>query len=240
MRPQRKGSAAKKSLRLPLAILICGVFVAPCPALSRSRDVSGWYVAGKGGPSWSGLRGISSTAGKSVDDDQASNVIGSFGMAGGYQWMYRFGIPLRTEFEFMNRTEVIYDASPLLRGVSSGALASSVQNITAMGKMYWHIPVNSRRWWPFLSAGIGISRNVAKSQYTPSGGTPVKITHATTDLAWSAGLGASFKLGPNVINDVELRWVDLGRASWQLPGDANIEDDSFAAAELSFAIRIMF
>ncbi len=218
----------------------CALVFSGLPAQSRSRAVSGWYVSGKGGPSWSGLRDISSTRGKTVDDGQASNVIGSFGMAGGYQWMYRFNIPLRTEFEFMNRTEVIYNASPLLRGTSSGALASSVQNVTGMARAYWHMPVNSSRWWPFLSAGIGISRNVAKSQYTPTGGSLLKITHATTGLAWSAGIGASFRLGPNIMNDVELRWVDLGKAAWQLPGDADIRDDSLAAAELSFAIRIMF
>jgi len=72
-------------------------------------------------------------------------------MAGGYEWMYRFNLPLRTEFEFMNRTEVTYNVSPLFTNAPSGALASTAQNVTGMLKAYWHFPVDSALWWPFVS-----------------------------------------------------------------------------------------
>ena len=164
-------------------------------------------------------------------------------MAAGYEWMYRYDLPIRTEFEFMNRTEVTYDASPVFLSTPSGALASTAQNITGMAKFYWHFPVDSDRWWPFLSAGIGWSRNTVKSQYTPTGGAPVRVKRATNDLAWTAGIGMTFKLGPRVMNDLEIRWVDLGKANWDVPAGAGLRTsgvNGFTAAEISFSLRYMF
>jgi len=203
----------------------------------------GWYVAGKGGPSLAKITNIQSTNSYGINDTHAQNMIGAFGMAAGYEWSYRYHIPLRTEFEVMNRTEVTYNASPVLLGVSSGALASTVQNVTGMAKAYWHFPVNSANWWPFISGGLGMSMNTVKSQYTASGGTPIRNTHASEELAWSGGFGATFKLGPQVMNDVEIRYVDLGKANWGLPSKQNISTNGigdFAATEISFAIRVMF
>jgi opacity protein-like surface antigen len=178
-----------------------------------------------------------------VNGDHSQNIVGAFGMAAGYEWLYRYGLPLRTEFEFMNRTELTYNASPLQLGTSSGALASTVQNITGMAKAYWHFPVGSRMWWPFVSGGLGWSDNTVKSQYTPNSGTAIRNTHATGDLAWSTGVGATFKLGPQVMNDVEIRYVNLGKADWGLPAAANIAANgigSLSATEVNFAIRVMF
>lgn len=210
------------------------------PSLDPSK---GWYFSGKGGPSFSQISGIKSQSGAQVTDDAAANVVGAFGMAGGYEWTYRYKLPLRTEIEFMNRTEVTYDVSPLLQGTASGALASTVQNITTMGKAYWHFPVDSKDWWPFVSGGLGWSRNTVKSQYTPSSGSATKSSNTTDDLAWSVGAGATFKLGPVVMNDIEFRYVDLGKVDWGLPAGQNITASgpgAFGATEISFALRAMF
>lgn len=212
----------------------------PTPAAAGDKDW-GWYVSGKGGPSFSSLTGIDATqSGGSVNKNSSSNAIGAFGMAAGYQWMYRYNIPLRTELEFMNRTEVTYDASPLMPSGSTGALASTAQNITTMAKAYWHFPVGSDKWWPFVSAGLGWSRNTFKSTYTATAGTPEKVRNVTDSLAWSLGVGATMKLGPNVMNDIEFRYVDEGKADWGMPASRNIDAGRFSAAEVVFAIRFMF
>ncbi len=217
---------------------------ADCPTPKTQLNPNkGWYISGKGGPSFAQLSGITATGGGTVNGDHGQNVIGAFGMAAGYEWSYRYHIPLRTEVEFMNRTEVTYNASPLLLGGGSGALASTVQNVTTMAKGYWHFPVGSENWWPFVSGGLGWSHNTVKSQYTPSGGNSLRNTHASNDLAWSGGVGATFKLGPQVMNDVEIRYVDLGKADWGLPAGRNIATGGigdFSATEISFAIRVMF
>jgi opacity protein-like surface antigen len=138
---------------------------------------------------------------------------------------------------------VTYDASPLLRGRPSGALASTAQNVTTMAKAYWHFPVRSDMWWPFVSGGLGWAHNTAKSQYTPSGGTMTKYKQGSDDLAWTVGAGATFKLGPDVMNDVELRYVDLGTVNWGLPAASNVETSGpghFSATEVVFSIRYMF
>lgn len=228
------------------ATLLCGL-----PTIALAQDTppprldpdKGWYFSGKGGPSFASLSGVQAQNGAATTEDSAANVVGAFGMAGGYEWSYRYHVPLRTELEFMNRTELTYDASPMLSTPGSGALASTVQNITTMARGYWHFPVGSRAWWPFVSAGLGWSHNTTKSQYTPSGGTMSKQKASSDDLAWSVGAGATFKLGPDVMNDVELRYVDLGRVDWGLPAGQDIQVDGlghFGATELVFSIRYMF
>ena len=209
----------------------------------RPDPTRGWYFSGKGGPSFASLNGVEASSGTPVTEDRAANVVGAFGMAGGYEWSYRYRVPLRTELEFTNRTELTYDASPMLSNPGSGALASTVQNVTTMARGYWHFPVGSREWWPFVSAGLGWSHNTVKSQYTPSGGTMSKYKETSDDLAWSAGGGATFRLGPDVMNDVELRYVDLGKADWGMPAAQDIHSGSpghFTATELVFSIRYMF
>lgn len=216
---------------------------APAPLPRPMTHELGWYFSGKGGPTFARLNGLRMSNGGSISDDHASNIIGAFGAAAGYEWMYRYNLPLRTELEFMNRTEVTYDASPLKLGGPSGALASTVQNVTTMAKLYWHFPVNSPEWWPFVSAGLGWSRNTVKSQYTPTAGNPQRFTQASDDLAWSIGTGISVKWGNNVVNDIELRQIGLGRTKWGLPEDTEIEAKrgmGFGATEINFAIRMMF
>lgn len=152
-----------------LATLLCclpAVATAQNTAPSHLNPDKGWYFSGKGGPSFATLNGVEAQSGAQAGEDNAANVVGAFGMAGGYEWTYRYHIPLRTELEFMNRTEVTYDASPLLTTPGSGALASTVQNVTTMLRGYWHFPVGSRHWWPFVSGGLGWSHNTVKSQYT--------------------------------------------------------------------------
>lgn len=229
-------------------LLMFTVSAVGLPALAGASetpvsDHSGWYFSGKGGPAFSALRGVEATGGGTVNDSNAINVIGGFGMAAGYQWMYEHRLPLRTEVEFMNRTEVTYDASPLLQGGSSGALASTVQNVTAMFNGYWHFPVHSDKWWPYVSAGLGWSHNTVKSQYTPTGGSMTKYTSTSNNLAWSVGVGASLKLGRNMMNDIELRYVDLGSADWGLPASQNVKTSGiggFSSVDLVFSLRYMF
>ena len=255
---------AKAIARLPALALLLLLGAAPALAQEPASDAApdaaapakpvapvkvqldpdkGWYVSGKGGPSFAQLSGIAATGGGTVNGDHSQNIIGAFGMAAGYEWSYRYHVPLRTELEFMNRTEVTYNASPSMLGGPSGGLASTVQNVTTMAKAYWHFPVGSENWWPFVSGGLGWSHNNVKSQYTPASGSPQSNTHASDDLAWSAGVGATFKLGPQVMNDVEIRYVDLGKADWGLPAARNIAANGigdFSATEVSFAIRVMF
>ncbi|SIS67768.1 outer membrane protein [Insolitispirillum peregrinum] len=214
----------------------------PHPAPPPDPD-HGWYVAGKGGPSLEMLSGASGHAGSApLTETDATNAVGAFGMAGGYEWSYRYHIPLRTELEFMNRTEMTYDASPLQKG-GSGALASTVQNVTTMAKAYWHFPVGSTRWWPFVSGGVGWAHNTVKSEYTASGQAASKNTHAEDSVAWTVGAGATFKLGPQVMNDIEIRYVDLGSVDWGLPADRNVSvsgPGGLSATELVFSLRYMF
>jgi opacity protein-like surface antigen len=204
----------------------------------------GWYFSGKGGPSMGMISGVSpSQSGATTTEDSANNMIGAFGMATGYEFSYRYRLPLRLEMEFINRTEITYDASPLMTSRATGALASTVQNVTTMAKGYWHFPVGSRAWWPFVSAGLGWARTTAKSSYTAAGESPVKTRAVTDSLAWTAGVGATFKLGPQVMNDIELRYVDMGSIDWGLDPARNVAAEDFGsltATELMFSLRYMF
>jgi len=226
-------------------LLLCSVLVAFGCTLSSAgawaKEKNGWYFVGKGGPSFSSLSDVkSANSGETLKVNNGSNIVGAFGMAAGYEMMYKHEVPLRVELEFMNRTEVTYNASPLTTSATSGSLSSTAQNIAMMVNGYWHFPVNSKIWWPFVSGGLGWSHTKTKSLYTPNGSnTGTAYTKSADNLAWSVGVGASMKMGPDMTNDIELRHVSLGANDWGLPSQ-NIKTDSFSATELIFGIRYNF
>ena len=230
-------------MRPSVAVVACA-FAAASPVLAQSAEPqgSGFYLAGKGGPTYALASDVSgrSDGGNAIEDDSASNLIGAFGLAGGYAWVSQ-GLPLRTELEFMNRTEVSYNSSPVYSGGGpADSIGSDIQNVTLMAKGFWHFDAGSPRWSPFVSAGLGVSRNAVTGRFTPAGGAPVDVDETKLDLAWSVGTGASFYLGNRVVNDVELRYVSLGASDWSLPAPFTLESDALHAVELSFAIRMNF
>lgn len=220
----------------------CALFAASVHAQTAPGPRSGFYFAGKGGPSFLDTGSISTSTGAGLRDDSGAGVVGAFGMAGGYTWSNQ-GLPLRTELEFMNRTEVTYDSTPLLRGAGTNyALASTVQNVSLMLRGYWHFRLGDPNVWsPFLSGGVGVSRNAVKGDRTTIGSGAVQhLDNVSYEPAWSLGTGASFYLGNNVVNDIELRYVDLGKADWGIASAPNLKNNSLRGAELIFSLRYNF
>ncbi len=212
----------------------------PVAADENSSQGSGFYFTGKGGPAFAFATDIENGAGRKLEDDSAVNMIGAFGMGLGYTWA-RQGLPLRTELEFVNRTEVSYNRSPLFSGsATNDTVGSDIQNITAMMKGYYHFNSGDMMWSPFISGGLGISRNAISGQYTPAGGTPRNLNEADYDLAWTAGAGVSVYLGNNIVNDIELSYVDLGEANWGGPAATNLKTDALSALQLMFSLRYNF
>ncbi len=223
-----------------LSIALPATALAADDAVGAADRNSGWYLAGKGGPVFGFATGIRNEGGQALNDEDAVNMVGGFGMAGGYTWA-RQGLPLRTELELMNRTEISYNASPLFSSSSSNdAVGSDIQNVTLMAKGYYHFDAGNPMWSPFIMGGLGLSRTAVSGQYTPAGGTPADLDHVTYGLAWTAGIGASFFLGNRVVNDIELSYVDLGDVDWGRPAATNLRTDSLGAAQIIFTLRYNF
>lgn len=91
-----------------------------------------------------------------------------------------------------------------------------------------------------MVGGLGLSRTALSGQYTPSGGTPVKIDHATYGLAWTAGAGVSLYLGNHIVTVIELRYIDLGDVDWGLPASTNLTTSTLGAVQIIFALRYNF
>lgn len=232
----------------PVASLVAGLFLLALPlAPAHAGDDgitapsgSGFYLAGRGGPVLGYMRNLKSDSGNSLNKTNAYNMIGGFGMAAGYAWA-KEGLPIRTELEFMNRTEINYDKSPLFSGSSpNDAVGSTVQNVTALAKVYYHFNVGDPKWSPFLSGGFGLSRTKVKGQYSPASGSPYNLSKVTYGLAWTAGAGVSFFLAKHLVNDIELSYVDLGKVDYGLPSSVNLHSNSLGALQLTFDLRFNF
>jgi len=223
-----------------LSVHVQSAHAQPAQTQETPNRRSGFYFSGKGGPSFLDSGSVSASTGGTLTDDSSSNLVGAFGMAAGYTWLQQ-GLPGRTEIELMNRTELTYDASPLLRGSGANyALGSTVQDVSLMLRGFWHFKLSEPAMWsPFVSAGAGVARNRVKGDLTAIGSGAVQRLDKTTYApAWSIGTGASFYLGNNVVNDIELRYVDLGSADWG--STPNLETKSLRGAELIFALRYNF
>lgn len=220
------------------------LLLAPALALpATAGEKSGYYFAGKGGPSLLGMNSIDADNGATLNDDSAVNMVGAFGMAGGYNWAKQ-GLPLRTEISLMNRTEVTFNSDPLLSfGGNDYALASTVQNVSLMLRGAWYFNVGDPDVWsPFLSAGIGVARNAVKGNITriAAGASPESLDNVSYSPAWSVGAGASFYLGNSVVNDIVLRYVDEGKVDWGIDNSPDLTSDHLRGLEIIFALRYNF
>ena len=85
-----------------------------------------------------------------------------------------------------------------------------VQSQSVLLNLYYDITKPFENVTPYLSAGIGFSRNVSKAAKITGTQTGYIAQKSNDSLAFAGGGGLSFKLGKNWDLDVSYRYTDLG------------------------------
>ena len=202
------------------------------------------YLSGKLGFSLMGASDITNTSNVSgaraeVTKGSTSETVMPIGGAIGYNWA-KHGVSLRTEMEFLYRTNLGYEANPTFTNAATPTkFTSKMTSKTVFFNGYYDF-TNTSKFTPFVGGGIGFSMNNTKTNGSLTNGTlPAEGTINKTDFAWNVGGGVAYALTEHISLDVTYRYADLGKAVWEA-GSVQLTSNNLHTNEFLFGARYQF
>jgi opacity protein-like surface antigen len=211
---------------LLLFAVLAGFLVGNTMALAGDNFVEDYkfYLAGRGGPVIMANQGtVTATNPRSTGfASQDSNSNAAFGAVA---FGYRPLSSLRLELEGSMQTKLgFHDNLNVSGGIATNDI--EVTNSAVFMKGYYDFKIH-RCVNPFLTAGLGWSRNEAKGTQTLSGNSAWNAKWQTTtseNLAWLVGAGVAWALHERVFLDLGYEYRDLG--DWKLSNLPATGDES--------------
>jgi len=223
------------------------ILLSPGEALALDTLLSPLYIAGKIGVSMMAASDITNTStlapgqtAASLTKTDSDGTVVPVGAAIGFNWS-KHGIYLRTEFEYLNRSNFGYISNPLF--TNSGTpigLTSNIGSQTLFANVYYDLH-NATRFTPFVGGGIGAAINKSTTTLNRIG-SPVFDTFQTTEtkFAWNIGAGVAAHITEIMLLELSYRYTDLGGAVWGNTSAIELTTTSLHANEFLFAARYQF
>ena len=188
---------------------------------ANNLDKVGIYVTPKLGWSYTSVNNIkesySSSAHSlsysgSIDDSYGKSVFAG-GIALGYDLSPQTNVPIRTEVEYMYRSDWKEEGDTYDLGVATQSIDTKIQAQTVFINTYVDIPTGTP-FTPYVGAGAGVA--MVKTEFSDSATIPgfYRLSGTTketeTNFAWNIGAGGAFSFNENVALDINYRYVDMG------------------------------
>ena len=225
-----------------LAILVSGE-----EAFGLDTYLSPFYISAKLGVSAMTASNIANTSrlapgqtAASLTKGDSHDTVMPFGAAIGYNWRTH-GVSLRTEFEYLDRGNFAYSASPMFTdsGTPIG-FTSHIVSQTMFANIYYDFE-NKTPFTPFVGGGIGSAINKSTTNLTIIGsGVFDQFTHISNQFAWNAGAGVAVHLTEIMLLEVSYRYTDLGGAVWGSKSAVELTTHNLYANEFLFGARYQF
>ena len=224
-------------------VLVVMLLVSTANAFAE-QEIPQIYLSGKLGLSLMGASDITNTSNTSgtraeVTKSSTSDTVMPIGGAIGYNWAKQ-GVSLRTEMEFLYRTNLGYEANPTFTNAETPTkFTSKMTSKTVFFNGYYDF-TNTTKFTPFVGGGIGFSMNNTKTNGSLTNGTlPAEGTINKTDFAWNVGGGVAYALTEHISLDVTYRYADLGKAVWEA-GSVQLTSNNLHTNEFLFGARYQF
>lgn len=150
---------------------------------------------------------------------------------------------IRTEIEYLYRSNFEYDKKPTNTGIANAHQELKTQSL--MAHIFYDFQ-NNTRLTPFVFAGAGIAyhRTDADANLNVAPFFTYKGSESDTKFAWDLGIGAGYAITDNINIDLSYRYSCLGEAEWvNNRTDGGDNGGSFAdisANEFFFTVRYAF
>ena len=222
-------------------VLVVMLLVSTANAFAE-QEIPQIYLSGKLGLSLmkaSDITNTSNPGGATVTKQSTSETVMPLGGAIGYNWA-KHGISLRTEVEFLYRTNLGYDSNPTFTNAGTPTkFTSKMTSKTVLFNGYYDF-TNTTKFTPFVGGGIGLSMNNTTTHGSLTDGTlPASDKIDKTSFAWHVGGGVAYNLTEHIILDVTYRFADLGEAVWQA-GSVQLTANHLHSNEFLFGARYQF
>ncbi len=173
---------------------------------------------------------------KKSEDDSVWNISPAIG----YDWSKTKGVPVRTELEYTWRADMNYDSNPIfVNAAVPSEMSSKVESESLMLNVYYDIKIGEA-FTPYVGVGLGYARNKTETKgYVPSLALSDSGSKTKTNFAWSLGAGSSYTITDNLSFDAGYRYVDLGKAMWEV-SDVKLASDDIDAHEIRVGLRYTF
>ena len=224
-----------------LAVQVTGAMAADMPGSYEPEPVkqwlpsldlnTGWYLRGDVGYNWGRIDGAESTA---PFPDPTGSTLGNGVVAG-------FGAGIKTKWL---RTDFTVDYSFPLdytgTAVSPDDVTAKITAISVLFNAYldlgtWHDIT------PYIGAGAGAA-NLRVTDYASTATPPFTgdANHSQWNFAWAVMAGAGYAVAPNLIIDVNYRYIDFGDATTASDASGSVTFEDIAAHEVRVGLRWSF
>jgi opacity protein-like surface antigen len=226
--------------------MVFAILISTGEAFALDTLLSPFYISGKIGVSAMSANDIANTStvapgqtAASLTKTNSHDTVVPVGVAIGYNWR-KHGLSLRTEFEYLNRSNFGYISNPAF--TNSGTpigLSSKIGSQTLFANAFYDFH-NTTLFTPFVGGGIGVAIN--KSTMTLNAiGSPTSTTEAIdTRFAWNIGAGVAVNVTEILLLELSYRYTDLGGAVWSTGGAFELTTNSLQANEFLLAARLQF
>jgi opacity protein-like surface antigen len=202
--------------------MVFALLISTGEAFALDTLLSPLYIGGKIGVSLMSANDIANTSSvASLTKTDSHDTVVPVGAAIGYNWR-KHGVSLRTEFEYLNRSNFGYTSIPVFTSSFTPiGLTSKIISQTLFANVFYDFH-NATLFTPFLGGGIGAAINKSTTTLNVIG-SPVFDTFTEIMLL-----------------ELSYRYTDLGGAVWGNKGALELTTNSLHANEFLFAARLQF
>lgn len=221
-------------------------------SVASSVIASPYYLSGKAGMS---LNHLSEQSGNITIDDsnlwlgQGNQNKPSFigAVAGGYNFHFYYDIPVRTELEYVSRSQFRHSGSRQFQtddgDVVTASKADKYSIQTVMLNVYYDF-YNASNFTPYVSVGLGlarIKRHADASVWRNNDTTDNLSFYYSSNknkFAWSVGTGTDWRITDNLFADISYRYLNMGTVSAHQAAQFDNEAENIGSAEYSTHARL--
>jgi len=176
-----------------------------------------------------------------VNEESESDTLGVLGVALGYNWKELSGLPLRTEIEYMYRTDFTYKSDPVFKNAAMPTKVDIDLNVqTLLLSLYLDIPTGTALT-PFVGGGVGWAFLESDGDATLRGaGRQESQNNSETNLAWHLGGGVAYAISDRWTADLAYRYVDFGSMEWGNTSTLGLKTGEITAHEFILGLRYSF
>ena len=223
--------------------MVVAILISAGEAFALDTVLSPLYISGKIGVSAMSADDIANTSGggggPSLTKTDSHDTVVPVGVAIGYNWR-KHGVALRTEFEYLNRSNFGYNSTPVLTspGIQIG-LTSKIGSQTLFANVFYDFH-NATLFTPFIGGGIGAAINKSTMTLSAIGLPTSTFETIDTRFAWNVGAGVAVNVTEILLLELSYRYTDLGGAVWSTGGAFELTTNSLHANEFLLAARLQF
>ncbi|MEW5772273.1 MAG: outer membrane beta-barrel protein [Thermodesulfobacteriota bacterium] len=176
-----------------------------------------------------------------VNNTSEDDTLTALGLAAGFNWKEMAGVPLRTEIEYMYRSEFSYEANPTFKDAGAPTKVDVDMTVqTLLVNLFLDIPTDSALT-PYVGGGLGWAFLESDCVATVlATGDTADRSNEETNLAWHVGGGLAYAINENWTADLGYRYIDFGSMEWGRTAVLGLKADEITAHEVLLGIRYTF